>query len=51
MDRNLLWDVFCETGDIEVYLKYKEQKKEGEEKVEACKCDRPYNERDKVWRQ
>ena len=33
MDRNLLWDVFCETGDIEVYLKYKEQKKEGEEKV------------------
>ena len=50
MDRNLLWDVFCETGDIEVYLKYKEQKKEGEKTVEACKCDRAYNERSEIRR-
>ena len=50
MDKNLLWDVFLETGNIEVYLKYKETK-EGEEKVEAYKCDRPYNEGNKVWRQ
>lgn len=29
--KNLLWDVFTETGDIEVYLKYKEYKNEGEQ--------------------
>ncbi len=30
--KNLLWDVFTETGDIEVYLKYKECSAEGENK-------------------
>ena len=44
MDKNILWDVFCETGDIEVYLKYKE-KEEREKEVEACGNDRPHNER------
>ena len=38
MDKNLLWDVFMETGDIEVYLKYKEE--EGKENsVEAYRND------------
>ena len=50
MDRNLLWDVFCETGNIEVYLKYKETK-EGEGKSETYTGDRRYNEGSKVWRQ
>ena len=45
MDKNLLWDVFMETGDIEVYLKYKEETKEGEGKSEACKCDGADNKR------
>ncbi len=45
MDKNLLWDVFCETGDIEVYLKYKE-KEEGERKVETCGDNGTHNERD-----
>ncbi len=44
MDKNLLWDVFCETGDIEVYLKYKEETEE-EKSVEADRCDRADNER------
>lgn len=44
MDKNLLWDVFMETGDIEVYLKYKE--KEGREKtVETYGNDRSDNQR------
>ncbi len=24
MDKNLLWSAFMETGDIEIYIKYKE---------------------------
>ena len=44
MDKNILWDVFCETGDIEVYLKYKE-KEERENKFETCRDDGVDNER------
>ena len=44
MDKSILWDVFCETGDIEVYLKYKEQE-ERESEFETCRNDRAYNER------
>lgn len=44
MDKNILWDVFCETGDIEVYLKYKE-KEEREKSVETCGNDGTDNER------
>ena len=45
MDKNLLWDVFCETGDIEIYLKYKE-KEEREKEIETCGNDGAHNERD-----
>ncbi len=47
MDKNLLWDVFMETGDIEVYLKYKEE--EGKENsVEADGNDGTCNPGSKV---
>lgn len=46
MDKKLLWDLFCETGDIEVYLKYKDREKEGEKKVEACGNDGACDKRD-----
>jgi len=45
VDKNILWDIFCETGDIEVYLKYKE-KEEREDEVEACGNDGADNKRD-----
>ncbi len=44
MDKKLLWDLFTETGDIEVYLKYKEE--EGRERaVEADADNGTYNKR------
>ncbi len=39
-DKKLLWDIFTETGDIEVYLKYKEQ--EGREM--AVETDSDYGD-------
>lgn len=44
MDKEFLWNIFCETGDIEVYLKYKETE-EGEKESEAFGNDRSDNER------
>ncbi len=44
MDKKLLWDLFTETGDIEVYLKYKEE--EGREiAVETDGNNGSYNQR------
>ncbi len=37
MDKKLLWDMFCETGDIEVYIKYKEE--EGREMAVEADTD------------
>lgn len=42
--KNLLWDIFTETGDIEVYLRYKEEEKKGkDETVEAGGNDGTHN--------
>lgn len=33
--KDLLWNVFTETGDIEVYLEYKKRTEKGDEKCQA----------------
>ena len=44
--KKILWDMFTETGDIEVYLRYKEQEKKGADgEVEACGDDGADNQR------
>lgn len=48
--KKILWDVFTETGDIEVYLRYKEQERAQRTKgsggeVEACGNDGADNQR------
>lgn len=36
---NLLWDLFCKTGKIEYYIKYKEELRKKEEYDRRKRCD------------
>jgi hypothetical protein len=37
MKEKLLWDLFCKTGKIEYYLKYKEQRKGKQDETRSWK--------------